>query len=56
MVEESTAASHSLSQEATQLASLVSKFKVRGTSAPDLQRERQRAAPRGMIGMTAPAA
>jgi methyl-accepting chemotaxis protein len=53
MVEESTAASHSLSQEATQLASLVSKFKVRGTSAPDLQRERQKAAPRGTPGNAA---
>jgi methyl-accepting chemotaxis protein len=56
MVEESTAASHSLSQEATQLATQVSKFKVRGTSASDLQRERQKAAPRGMTGIAAPAA
>jgi methyl-accepting chemotaxis protein len=56
MVEESTAASHSLSQEATQLASQVSKFKVHGTSAPDLPRERQKAAPRGTIGIAAPAA
>ena len=56
MVEESTAASHSLSQEATQLASLVNKFKVRGTSATNLQRERQKAASSGAPAITAHAA
>jgi methyl-accepting chemotaxis protein len=56
MVEESTAASHSLSQEATQLAGQVGKFKVRGANAPDLPRERQKAAPRGTTGISAPAA
>ncbi|MGA2492618.1 MAG: methyl-accepting chemotaxis protein [Roseiarcus sp.] len=41
MVEESTAASHSLSEEATLLANVVSKFKVDETGARDLRYEPQ---------------
>jgi len=46
MVEESTAASHSLSQETTQLADLIGRFQV-GQAKPDdaLRRELQKAAP-----------
>jgi methyl-accepting chemotaxis protein len=46
MVEESTAASHSLSKETTQLSGLIGQFQVGGATGSDaMRRELQKAAP-----------
>ena len=45
MVEETTAASHSLTQETDQLSSLIGQFQIGQESSKDLRRELQRAAP-----------
>ncbi len=45
MVEESNAASHSLSQETSQLASLVEQFQVEGRDGATLRRELRKVAP-----------
>jgi methyl-accepting chemotaxis protein len=45
MVEESTAASHSLSQETAQLAELIDQFRVGDVAQANLRRELERAAP-----------
>jgi methyl-accepting chemotaxis protein len=45
MVEESTAATHSLSQETEQLAGLIGQFQVARAGADSMRRELQKAAP-----------
>jgi len=45
MVEESNAASHSLSQETSQLANLVEQFQVDGRDGDPLRRELRKVAP-----------
>jgi hypothetical protein len=45
MVEESNAASHSLSQETSQLANLVEQFQVEGRDSQTLRRELRKVAP-----------
>jgi hypothetical protein len=46
MVEESNTASHSLSQETSQLATLVEQFRVEGRDEAAIRKELREAAPR----------
>jgi len=56
MVEESNAASHSLSQETSQLASLVEQFQVEGRDGATLRRELRKVAPHAFAKPAAAAA
>jgi methyl-accepting chemotaxis protein len=52
MVEESTAASHSLSQETSRLANLVEQFRVDGGDSGALRRELRKVAPHAFAKST----